>query len=115
MGDRERPLASIRTRRDFGLACSEGRKIVGPSFLLFIRPNELGETRLGIRVPRKMGGAVIRNRMRRLLREAFRRNQRNLPQGLDIVAVAREGLEDESRSLLEGAIREALAKGSLQR
>ncbi len=111
MGDRERPLPSIRSRRDFGRAYSEGGKIARPTFLLFLRPNGLGVTRLGIRVPRKIGGAVSRNRARRLLREAFRRNQRDLPQGLDIVAVAREGLKDENCSLLERGIREAFAEG----
>jgi len=67
---------------------------------MFLLPNELGIGRLGIAATRKLGGAVERNRAKRLIREVFRRNK--IAQGFDIVIVPRRGLTDASLSALEG-------------
>jgi len=48
------------------------------------------ETRLGITVTRKVGNAVVRNRIKRLVREIFRQHRQRLPSGLDIVWVAKQ-------------------------
>jgi ribonuclease P protein component len=60
------------------------RKIVGPLDVL-ARPNDLDHPRLGLSVPRRVGNAVVRNRVKRMLREAFRRLQHDLPRGYDLV------------------------------
>ena len=52
--------------------------------------NELGFTRLGLSVSRKVGGAVVRNRWKRLLREAFRLSLERLPLGIDLVVVPKD-------------------------
>src|SRR5439155_22606439 len=52
-------------------------------------PNELGHPRLGISISRRVGTAVRRNRIKRLLREAFRIHQHDLPRGYDLVFVVR--------------------------
>ena len=57
--------------------------------------NGLPFSRLGVSVSRKVGNAVLRNRWKRLLREAFRQNQSVLPQGLDLVARPRRGARPE--------------------
>lgn len=49
------------------------------------RPNELGRTRLGLAVGKRVGSAVVRNHFKRLLREAFRLEQHALPPGFDLV------------------------------
>jgi ribonuclease P protein component len=61
----------------------------------FPRDDEAGsESRLGISVGRKLGGAVVRNRVKRALREAYQRFSEELPEGHDFVLVARPGLEE---------------------
>ena len=66
-------------------------------------PNPLGRTRLGITVSSKVGGAVVRVRLRRLLREVFRRRQGELPTGLDLVLIARNAAAPANFKVLNQA------------
>ncbi|MBI2481754.1 MAG: ribonuclease P protein component [Planctomycetia bacterium] len=61
--------------------------------------NDLDRTRIGLSVSRKVGNAVLRNRWKRLLREAFRVQQSELPQGLDIVVRPRRGATPDFRNI----------------
>jgi len=83
------------------------RKNAGP-MTLFGRPNGLGHLRLGLSVPRRVGIAVKRNRIKRLLREAVRLSQHDWPAGYDVIVVVRPhealALADYQR-LLFGAVR----------
>jgi len=56
---------------------------------VYVRPNRLGQNRLGLTVGTKVGKAVCRNRVRRLLRESYRLQEDKLKTGLDLVVVAR--------------------------
>lgn len=84
-----RRRARIRHARDFQLAFADGvRKVRGP-IALFGRPNDQRESRLGLSIGRRLGPAVRRNRLKRLLREAFRHARPELPEGYDFVVTAR--------------------------
>jgi len=79
----------LRHRLDFSAVYeAKVRESRGP-LTVYARPNELGHPRLGLSTSRKMGNAVRRNRIRRLLREAFRHLQHDLPAGYDLVIVVR--------------------------
>ncbi len=69
----------------------EGRRVAGRLFVLFCRSNDLGYSRLGITVSRKVGRAVVRNRIKRLFREVFRRSRADIPASSDLVVNARRG------------------------
>lgn len=64
------------------------REHAGP-LTIFARTNDLPHSRLGLSVPRRVGGAVTRNGIKRRLREAFRLRQHDLPGGYDWVATVR--------------------------
>ena len=74
---------------DFRSLYSEGRRMDAGKFVLFVRPNQLGHNRLGLTVSRKVGGAVTRNRVKRLFREIFRRFSTDLSSHFDFVVNAK--------------------------
>ena len=80
------------------------RKHAGPLTVLQ-RPNGLEYCRLGLIVPRRVGNAVIRHRIQRLLREAFRLDRHGYPHSYDIVVLVRphtpRGFDDYRRLLAE--------------
>ena len=82
--------ARLLKRAEFRRVYDEGQRRNGSTFAVFYRPNGLAETRLGVTVPTRVGGAVLRNRVKRRLRELFRLNRERFPQGWDIVLNPRE-------------------------
>jgi ribonuclease P protein component len=82
----------VRSRREYVAVQGQGRRVGGTHYLLFARPREQRDAsaRLGITVSRKVGNAVVRNRVKRWVRESGRRSWlHEVPPGLDVVVVAR--------------------------
>jgi ribonuclease P protein component len=76
-------------RRAFAAVFEKGVKRTSGPLIIFGLKNDLAHSRLGLSVSRAVGNAVKRNRIKRLLREAFRLNRRALPAGIDFVIVVR--------------------------
>ncbi len=72
--------------------------------------NDKGESRLGITVSAKVGKAVVRNRIKRRLREFFRRHRREIPLHQDVVIIARKGAERLSLGDVTGEVAGALIR-----
>jgi ribonuclease P protein component len=83
----------LRKRREFEECYASGVRVSGRFLQLFVKSRvEEGSARLGISIPRRAGKAVERNRLRRRLREIFRRNRAFLPRDrVDIVIQSRQG------------------------
>jgi ribonuclease P protein component len=93
----------IRRRADFQQVYQRGTKVHGRYCTLFVLPNQLPVGRLGIAATKKLGGAVERNRAKRLIREVFRRNK--IAIGLDLVVVPKRELLDASLTAIEADYR----------
>lgn len=87
-----RPDEHVRRRVEFEAAYESGAKVSGRLMTMFVRQNAGGRPRLGIAATRKIGGAVIRNRAKRLAREVFRTHKPAAP--LDIIVVPRREFLD---------------------
>jgi len=81
--------ARLLRREQFVKVQKEGAKVAVDPLLALALRNQLGTTRMGFTVSTKVGNAVVRNRIRRRLRELYRRRRAALPSGVDVVIVAR--------------------------
>jgi ribonuclease P protein component len=82
--------ARLRHRQDFLRAQAQGKRFHTPHFGVTLAPMAADHPRLGLVVTRRLGKAVRRNRVKRLLREFFRRHQTGLP-AFDLVIMAKKG------------------------
>lgn len=112
-GGRDRRSKRRRLSRsaEFDRVYREGRSHASRYLVVYAFPRADAEAdaRLGVSVGRKVGGAVERNRMKRLLREAFWSHADALPEGHDFVLVARPDAAGLAEERGEAGIAEALA------
>ena len=87
--ERFRKEARLRRRSEFLRVQDKGQKITADCLLALVLPNESGQTRVGLTVSNKVGNSVVRNKIRRRLRELYRKRQKLMPKGIDLVVIAR--------------------------
>ena len=87
-GERFPQSIRLRKRKDFLRVQDQGVKVSVDPLLALALKNPLNVTRLGITVSSKVGNAVVRNRIRRRLREILRRRRHRFPEGVDLVLIA---------------------------
>jgi ribonuclease P protein component len=82
-------LIPICENRDFRRIYARGKSVVTPQIVIYISKNRQKTLRIGITTSKKIGNAVMRNRSRRIIREAFREISPQIKRGYDIILVAR--------------------------
>jgi ribonuclease P protein component len=105
---RFRPSQRIRRHADFQEIYKNGTRVHGRYCTLFVRPNQSLVGRLGIAATKRLGGAVQRNRAKRLIREIFRHN--DIAPGFDVVVVPKRQFFEASLTILEADYRAALER-----
>lgn len=102
----------LKDNKDFLRLYRRGKCVLAPSFALYYMKNHRGKLRIGITAGKKLGTAVKRNRAKRVIREAFRKNISLFPCALDVVIVARFRATKEKSFVVEENLKNAL-KGIL--
>ncbi len=103
-----KPREKLTSGADYRRVFLRGLRLDGALFTLLAADNPHGFARLGLAASRKVGGAVARNRAKRLLREAFRRNKPRL--AVDLVFVAKRELAEKTLAEVEREYRERLRR-----
>jgi ribonuclease P protein component len=118
-----RRVDRVLSPRDFTRAVKSGKRGASESFVVVIAPRRTSaienpsenRRRLGVTVSKRVGNAVIRNRVKRCIREWFRYAREGLPDGSDIVVIARRRARDlsggEAAAVLDGMISAPRTRG----
>lgn len=101
---------TLKKNSDFRRLYSKGKSAVTPYLVVYYRRNRLDHNRLGYTVSAKLGHAVVRNRIRRRLREIYRLNADKIGKGYDIIVVARSRCVGGDYHKMEKAFLDACEK-----
>ena len=104
---------TLKKNHEFRRLYNRGKSAGTRYLVVYSRRNRLGRNRIGITVSGKLGGAVVRNRVRRRLREIYRLNEDRLRIGWDIVIVARVNAVGSKFRALNSAFIDACEKLSI--
>jgi len=107
---RFRSVDRLKKRYEFRRVQLSGRRIHTPHFLVVVQANALPNTRLGITVTKKVGTAVERNRIKRVVREVFRRNRFLFPASHDVVFIAKRDAKGITYQTLLAELQRAAGK-----
>lgn len=106
---------SLNKNSLFRRVYSKGTSYANAYLAAYVLPNRLHSNRLGITVSKKLGCAVVRNRIKRLVRESYRLREGNLNCGFDIVIVARKRCVGTDYRSVSSAFTHVMKKLSLWR
>jgi ribonuclease P protein component len=101
--------ARLRKRAEFLRLARTGAKVQSANFTIIISPNGRAENRLGVTVSAKVGNSVMRNRLKRHVREYFRRHRAELPAASDILIIARNTAAGLQGNMITGELERSLA------
>ena len=106
-------LDMLRSPLDFRAIQSGSRSRAHPLLLLRYRRNELDRTRYGISTGRRIGSAVVRNRLRRRLRTVLRRVDPSVQRGWDVLLIARPDSGSATQAQMSAAVERLLLNAGL--
>lgn len=96
--------AKLRKSKEFKKVYSFGKSYANKLLVLYVLPNKEKQVKIGFSVGKKIGNAVVRNRVKRLIREAYRLNQVKVKkQGVNLVFIARNRAKDADFKQIENA------------
>ena len=94
------PRALRLTKKSEFESVYASRQCRGTKYMMFhAKENGLSQSRIGISIPKRVGNAVVRNTLKRRLREAFRLVQHEIPQGYDLVVSIHKNVNPSRKSL----------------
>ena len=104
------PRERLRNGAEYRRVLRRGVRVEGSLLSLVACENGRGYDRLGLAASRRLGGAVTRNRAKRLLRETFRRNKRDGARSVDLVLVPKKDIAERSQGEVDSEYRDLLRR-----
>lgn len=95
---------SLKKNQEFQTVYRTGKSRANRTFVMLVRPNDLGHNRVGISVSKKVGNSIVRHRVTRVIREVMRLHWEDVKSGYDIVIVARGSARESGYQKFERAI-----------
>lgn len=96
---------TINKNKTFLFLYKKGKCIVNRNIIIYVRKNNKPYNNLGITAGKKVGNAVARNRAKRVIRQAYRENEINMPIGIDMIIVARAAVTGIKSDVLSDYLR----------
>lgn len=103
----------LRKNRQFQTVYKTGKSYANKYLVLYVMAKQDGLRRVGFAVGKRLGGAVVRNRIKRLLRESFRLNQHCLKQGVDLIIIGRQPIVGKDFDIVNRAVFELFGKAKI--
>jgi ribonuclease P protein component len=103
----------LTTKREYDLVFREGRKVVGSAFVLYLLGRDEPGSKLGLAVSRKVGSAVVRNRIKRSIREFYRTHRPEFTAAIFMVVVARPAAASQSSAACQAALATLCRRGGV--
>jgi ribonuclease P protein component len=104
----------LKRRNDFRRVFRAGRSVANRQFVVYVaKRSESGPARLGISVSRKVGNAVVRNRVKRLIKEVSRHWMEHIKSQADIVVIARNPVANMSYDQVKSSLRHVFRRARL--
>lgn len=101
---------SLKKSSEFNSVYKQGKSYVTKHIVMYWKKNNESYNRIGCTVSKKVGKAVTRNRVKRLIKEAYRLNSKKIPKGYDLVFVARVRMKDANYVTTENTMRNLLKR-----
>lgn len=108
-------LHKLKKNYEFKKVYIEGRYYVEKYVVMYIIKNDFALNRIGFSVSKKVGNSVVRNRIKRRMKEVYRQFADNTKAGYDIVFTARVGSGSADYAMIEKNIKSVLKKAKLQK
>ncbi|SHI11150.1 ribonuclease P protein component [Clostridium collagenovorans DSM 3089] len=112
---REIKRYKLRKNAEFRIVYKRGKSFSNKYLVLYVKRNGKNINRIGMSVSKKVGKSVVRNRVRRLIRESYRLNSLDLQNGYDIIVLARNSSKDCNYSTIEKSLMELFKKAGLHK
>ncbi len=103
----------LRTNKDFKNVYKRGKNYWNRNLILYVKNNGLENSRIGFSITKKVGNSVVRNKIRRRMKEVCRLNFDNIKVGYDIIFIPKKNVVDITYLELESAMLHLLKKGNL--
>lgn len=94
----------LRNNMEFRKVYDKGKNFWNRNLVLFVKKNNLGYTRVGYTVTKKIGNSVVRNRIRRQMKEIYRLNFNRIEKNYDLIFIPKQNVVDISFEELESAM-----------